>query len=213
MPTQSTPHTAAVFPAFDRLHLDSVIGHHQSSEARHHDARRAVPESKVSGPAHHQIRPASGIGRAILTEQGHPGDYYRFCEINPLVLRLASTELTFLKICKARLDVTLGDGRLSLEREPPKSFDRLAADAFSSDAIPVHLLTREAFSLYFRHLKPDSVLAVNVSNRYMDVGRRASWMPGRCRRRHAWYTAVVMPQPRRTRMLTDDYSNLLVTLK
>ena len=63
----------------------------------------------------------------------------------------------------------MGDGRLSLEREAPRKFDVLVVDAFSSDAIPVHLLTREAFVLYWRHLKPDGVLAVHVTNKYIDL--------------------------------------------
>jgi hypothetical protein len=63
----------------------------------------------------------------------------------------------------------MGDARLSLEREPPENFDVLAVDAFSSDAIPVHLLTREAFLLYFRHLKPEGVLAVHVSNKHLNL--------------------------------------------
>jgi SAM-dependent methyltransferase len=110
-----------------------------------------------------------GLGTGTLAAYGRAGDYFRFYEINPLVLRLARTEFTYLKICKARLDVALGDARLSLEREPPENFDVLAVDAFSSDAIPVHLLTREAFVLYFRHLKPDGVLAVHVSNKHLDL--------------------------------------------
>ena len=63
----------------------------------------------------------------------------------------------------------MGDARLSLEREEPENFDVLAVDAFSSDSIPVHLLTKEAMELYFRHLKPDGVLAVHISNRYLDL--------------------------------------------
>ena len=63
----------------------------------------------------------------------------------------------------------MGDARLSLEREPPQHLDVLAVDAFSSDSIPVHLLTREAMQLYFRHLKPDGILAVHISNRYLDL--------------------------------------------
>src|SRR5204863_1378176 len=78
-------------------------------------------------------------------------------------------EFTFLPECKAKLDVTMGDARLSLERESPENFDVLAVDAFSSDSIPVHLLTREAMLLYFRHLKPDGILAVHISNRYLDL--------------------------------------------
>jgi spermidine synthase len=67
------------------------------------------------------------------------------------------------------VEVTLGDARLSLERESPQDFDILAVDAFSSDAIPIHLLTREAFVLYFQHLKASGVLAVHVSNKHLDL--------------------------------------------
>jgi len=63
----------------------------------------------------------------------------------------------------------MGDARLTLEKEAPENFDVLAVDAFSSDAIPVHLLTYEAMQLYFRHIKPDGILAVHVSNRYLDL--------------------------------------------
>jgi spermidine synthase len=67
-------------------------------------------------------------------------------------------------------DVAMGDARLTMEREPVQNFDVLAVDAFSGDAIPVHLLTREAYRLYWKHLKPDGVLAVHVSNRYLTLG-------------------------------------------
>jgi SAM-dependent methyltransferase len=110
-----------------------------------------------------------GLGTGTLAAYGRPGDYYRFYEINPLVLRLAHTEFTFLGDCKAKVDVAMGDARLSLERESPENFDVLAVDAFSSDSIPVHLLTLEAMKLYFRHLRPDGVLAVHISNRYLDL--------------------------------------------
>jgi SAM-dependent methyltransferase len=110
-----------------------------------------------------------GLGTGTISAYGRPGDYYRFYEINPLVLRLARTEFTFLNDCKAKVDVALGDARLSLEREADEHFDVLAVDAFSSDSIPVHLLTREAMKLYFRHLNPDGILAVHISNRYLDL--------------------------------------------
>ncbi len=110
-----------------------------------------------------------GLGTGTISAYGRSGDYYRFYEINPLVLTLARTEFTFLNDCKGKVDVAMGDARLSLEREPDEHFDVLAVDAFSSDSIPVHLLTREAMALYFRHLKPDGMLAVHISNRYLDL--------------------------------------------
>jgi hypothetical protein len=114
-----------------------------------------------------------GLGTGTLASYGREGDYFRFYEINPLVLQLARTEFYFLNECKAKLDVAMGDARLSLERElaegQSQQFDVLAVDAFSSDSIPVHLLTREAMDLYFRHLKEDGILAVHISNRYLDL--------------------------------------------
>jgi SAM-dependent methyltransferase len=110
-----------------------------------------------------------GLGTGTIAAYGRLGDYYRFYEINPLVLRLAHTEFSFLPDCKAKVDVAMGDARLSLERESPENFDVLAVDAFSSDSIPVHLLTLEAMLLYFSHLRPDGVLAVHISNRYLDL--------------------------------------------
>jgi hypothetical protein len=110
-----------------------------------------------------------GLGTGTIATYGRPGDYYRYYEINPLVVRLANTEFTFLKDCQAKLDLALGDARLSLEREAPENFDVLAVDAFSSDSIPVHLLTEEAFALYFRHVQGRGVVAVHVSNKYLDL--------------------------------------------
>jgi spermidine synthase len=71
------------------------------------------------------------------------------------------------------LAVALGDGRLTLEREPGQQFDLLVMDAFSGDSAPVHLITREAFEIYFRHLKPRGLLAVNITNTYLDLLERA----------------------------------------
>jgi len=110
-----------------------------------------------------------GLGTGTLAAYARPGDYYRYYEINPLVLRVARSEFTFLAGCKGKLEVAMGDARLSLEREQPENFDVLAVDAFSSDAIPVHLLTREAMDLYFRHLRPDGILAVHISNHHLDL--------------------------------------------
>ena len=96
-------------------------------------------------------------------------DLFRIYEINPLVLDLARTEFTYLKDTPAKIEVALGDGRLTLDREPGQRFDLLVMDAFSGDSVPVHLITREAFQTYFRHLKPGGILALNISNRYLNL--------------------------------------------
>src|SRR2546422_4110843 len=90
-------------------------------------------------------------------------------EINPEVKRLATSRFTYLSNCLGRVEVVLGDARLSMEREEPQAFDLLVLDAFSSDAIPVHLLTREAFELYQRHLRSGGIIAVHISNHYLDL--------------------------------------------
>jgi spermidine synthase len=110
-----------------------------------------------------------GLGAGTLAAYGRIGDFYRFYEINPMVPRIAHTYFTYLKQSDALVDIRMGDARLSLERQSPQNYDLIAVDAFSSDAIPVHLLTREALALYFRHLKPRGVLAVHISNRYIDL--------------------------------------------
>jgi SAM-dependent methyltransferase len=120
-----------------------------------------------------------GLGAGALAAYGRPGDTFRIYEINPLVLDLARSEFTYLKDTPAAIQVALGDGRLALDREPGRGFDLLVMDAFSGDSVPVHLITREAFSAYFRHLKPGGILAVNITNRYLDLkpvmGRAAAY--------------------------------------
>lgn len=111
----------------------------------------------------------TGLGAGVMLSYSRAGDYYRIYEINPLVLDVAKKEFTFIKDSPAKLDIIMGDARLSLEREAPQNFDVLHMDAFSSDSVPVHLLTREAFQQYFRHLKPDGVLVMHISNRYLNL--------------------------------------------
>jgi SAM-dependent methyltransferase len=110
-----------------------------------------------------------GLGAGTLAAYGRARDTYRFYEINPLDVQIALEEFTFLRDSQARIDIVPGDARLSLEHETPQEFDALVVDAFSSDSIPVHLLTIEAFDVYFRHLKRDGVLAIHVSNQYLDL--------------------------------------------
>ena len=110
-----------------------------------------------------------GLGVGTLAAYARTNDYLHFYEIDPEVLRVATNRFTYLPHCKGKVECTLGDARLSLEREPSQQFDLLALDAFSSDSIPVHLLTREAFAMYDRHLKTNGVIAVHISNRYLDL--------------------------------------------
>ena len=110
-----------------------------------------------------------GLGAGTLAVYGRPGDVYRFYEINPLVFELADQEFSFLADSAARIERVLGDARLALEREIPQGFDILVVDAFSGDAIPVHLLTAEAMDVYLRHVRPSGVIAFHVSNRYLSL--------------------------------------------
>jgi SAM-dependent methyltransferase len=110
-----------------------------------------------------------GLGCGTLATYGRSGDTLRIYEINPLVLDIARTQFTYLRDTPARVEVVLGDGRLVLESEPSQQFDLLVMDAFSGDSVPVHLITLEAFRTYFRHLKPGGILAVNITNKYLDL--------------------------------------------
>ena len=110
-----------------------------------------------------------GLGAGTLAAYPQSGDYMRIYEINPEVGRIAASRFTYLANCKGKVEVTLGDGRLSLEREPPQDFDLLVLDAFNSDAPPVHLLTEQAFEIYERHLKTNGVIAVNISNKRVNL--------------------------------------------
>jgi len=120
-----------------------------------------------------------GLGAGILAAYGRSGDVIRFYELNPQVIEVARRDFTFLSDSKATIEVVPGDARLSLEREtadPP--YDVFVVDAFSSDAIPVHLLTKEAFQLYERRLKPGGVLALHVSTRHLDLGPLIAGLAG-----------------------------------
>jgi SAM-dependent methyltransferase len=110
-----------------------------------------------------------GLGTGTLAAYGRKGDVFRFYDINPQVIAIARSEFTYLSDSEAAIEVALGDARLNLEREPPQGFDLLAVDAFSSDAIPVHLITREALGVYLRHMKPDGIVAFHVSNRFLNL--------------------------------------------
>ena len=104
-----------------------------------------------------------------------PGDYLRFYEIDPSIDRLARKYFTYIDDAAAKVDVVLGDARIMLEHEAQngqfQDFDVLAVDAFTSDAVPLHLLTREAMELYFTHLKPDGAVSLPNMDGNQAVGR------------------------------------------
>ena len=110
-----------------------------------------------------------GLGTGTLASYGAIGDTYRFYDINPAVMRIAQRDFTYLQDSDATIELVLGDARLSLEREPSQQFDVLVIDAFSSDAIPVHLITTEALGVYLRHMKPGGVIAFHVTNRFLNL--------------------------------------------
>jgi hypothetical protein len=110
-----------------------------------------------------------GLGAGVIGAWMRPGDSLIFYEISPKVVDIARREFTFLSDTAARTDVVLGDGRLSLEREPPRGYDVLGIDAFSGDSIPMHLVTREAMALYVKHLQPDGVIVFQATNRFIDL--------------------------------------------
>lgn len=117
-----------------------------------------------------------GLGVGTLVTYAQPGDEYRLYEINPAVAELAEGKggyFSFLGDSEAQITTVLGDARISLERElaegSPQNFDVLVLDTFSSDSIPIHLVTKEAFALYLAHLAPDGIIAAHITNLHLDL--------------------------------------------
>jgi len=152
-----------------------------SPEKRHLPTAYYVEGSGVgTGFKNNPTRPAPlkvgiiGLGVGVLAVYGQEGDEFRFYEINPAVVEIAQSEyFSFLRDTEANVEIVLGDGRISLEKEltenGPHHFDMLVLDAFNSDSIPTHLLTLEAFELYLHHLKPDGILALHISNQHLNL--------------------------------------------
>jgi hypothetical protein len=130
-----------------------------------------------------------GLGVGTIAIYGHPADTIRFYEINPQVEQMAKKYFTYLKDSPSDIEIVLGDARLSMEHELPQNYDVLVLDAFSSDSVPVHLLTAEAMEIYLRHLAPDGVLAFHISTMHLDLnsvvwklaehsGLQTAWIEG-----------------------------------
>jgi hypothetical protein len=114
---------------------------------------------------------AIGLGAGTIAAYGKPGDRFTFYEIDAAVARIASNPryFTFLRDSKAAIGVVIGDGRVRIAEAPPRAYDLVVLDAFSSDAVPVHLLTREAVELYLSKLRPGGLLAFHISSNYLDL--------------------------------------------
>nr|PZN84552.1 MAG: hypothetical protein DIU57_08310 [Pseudomonadota bacterium] len=113
-----------------------------------------------------------GLGTGSLACYAQEGERWRFFEIDPLVVKIASTpeRFSFLHYCQPEPDIVIGDARLTIAKEPPESFDLIIVDAFTSDAVPVHLMTAEALRLYASKLTKDGIVLLHISNRYLDLG-------------------------------------------
>ena len=127
---------------------------------------RAIAARQQQGPVKVAV---IGLGTGTLAAWGRPGDTFRFYELDPDVIDVAKTHYTFLSDSKAKIETVAGDARLQLEREPAQAFDVLVIDAFSSDSIPVHLITREALAAYMRQIGPQGIIAFHVTNRFLKL--------------------------------------------
>jgi hypothetical protein len=138
--------------------------------ARTSGVGRAIEAKQATGPVRLGV---VGLGVGTLSAYGRAGDTVRFYELDPDVLALAKNYFSYLGSSPSQLDFVIGDARLSMERESARGalqgYDVLAIDAFSSDSIPVHLITREAIDLFMQHLAPDGILAIHISNRFLDL--------------------------------------------
>ena len=184
-----------------------------------------------------------GLGTGTIATYSNKQDVYRFYDINPDVVTIARRDFSYLKDTEAKIEISLGDARLNLEREPPQGFDVLAIDAFSSDSIPVHLITLEALEIYEKHMKPDGVIAFHVSNRFLDLKPVVSMLAEKRGLNVAWVRDIyddgsttsdwvllskdkalllkpeildgtyIIPPQPNLRLWTDDFNNLLQALK
>jgi len=191
-----------------------------------------------------------GLGTGTMAAWGRSIDTVRFYDINPEVIRLSEKYFTYTTKAEGKVDIVLGDARLMIEREValpqverPAPLDLLALDAFSSDAIPLHLLTTEAFETYWKRVRSDGIIAVHISNRYLDlyplvkglaaasnrqtvyinnesdhVNESSTWILVTSNPRYLEHALILEndaspDKPRPPLVFTDDYSNLYKILK
>ncbi len=110
-----------------------------------------------------------GLGTGTTAIYSRENDYFHFYEINPLVIKIAENTFSYLGSSKGKVKTTLADARIAMEREENQKYNLIVLDAFSGDGIPAHLLTTEAFDVYKKHLSPNGIVAVHISNRYLNL--------------------------------------------
>lgn len=150
-----------------------------------------------------------GLGTGTLSCYARPGQDWRFYEIDPVIVGIASDPkaFTFLSHCLPNPRFALGDARLTLAREPAASADVLVVDAFSSDSVPMHLLTTEAFDTYRRHIRPSGLLMVHISNRYLDLKPLVAAAAA-----HGWHARLRWYKPNRDEMNQNYSGSIWVAL-
>lgn len=134
---------------------------HQTGIGKALDSLKDRPDARVG---------VVGMGAGTVACYAKSGQTFRFYDINPDVVRIAEKWFFYLEDARkraAKVEIVISDARLALDREPPQQFDVLLLDAFSGDSVPVHLLTQEAFAIYDRHMKPDGIIAVHITNSYL----------------------------------------------
>ncbi|OAN60255.1 hypothetical protein A7X12_02555 [Sphingomonas sp. TDK1] len=157
------------------LHGVQLKGDRARNPTTYYQAGSGVGQAMQAAPslygAHARIG-VVGLGTGTLACYAQPGQSWRFFEIDPAVVHLArdSGDFSFLRLCAPRAKILIGDARLRLSELPAASFDLLALDAFSSDAVPMHLMTAEAFEAYGRVVAPEGLLLVHISNRFLALG-------------------------------------------
>jgi spermidine synthase len=172
-----------------KVYVDEARGYKTMQHGQISHGSQFIDPAKAQEPTTYYVR-ESGVGQAILVKSqsnqpikvgvvglgvgtlagyANKGDIYRFYEINPDVIEAAKKHFSFLSNSAAGIEHILGDARLQLEQEPNQQFDVLVIDAFSGDSVPIHLLTKEAFAQYFRHLKSDGILALHITNRFLNL--------------------------------------------
>ena len=167
--------------------------------------RSGVGLALINAEALYGARPRIGVvglGTGTLSCYARPDQPWTFFEIDPAMVQIARTRFTFLDQCAPQARVVLGDARLSLQRQPANSIDILAVDAFSSDAVPMHLLTREALDVYGRAVQPGGIVLFHISNRYLDLKPVIADIA----RRNGWHSAVMEYVP------TDEEAVLNATV-